>query len=72
MIQINSAYDIIPDRKHLIGKAYTYTVERMNRLLRHHLTRFTCKTYCWSKSFNMIINYVFLFFYRDLFSSISF
>ena len=28
-----SVYDIIPDRKHLVGKAHTYTVEQMNRLL---------------------------------------
>ena len=41
-----SAYDIIPSNKHLVGKAYTYTVERMNGLLRHYIARFTRKTYC--------------------------
>ena len=53
-----SAYNIIPKDKHLIGKSHTYTVERMNRLLRHYLARFSRKTYCWSKSLNMIINSV--------------
>ena len=67
-----SVYDIIPRHKRLVGKAYTYTVERMNRFLRHYLARFACKTYCWSKSFNMIINSVFLFLYHDFFSSIHF
>ena len=38
-------YDIIPSNKHLIGKSNTYTVERMNHLLRHYLTRFA-RTYC--------------------------
>ena len=67
-----SVYNIIPRHKRLVGKAHTYTVERMNRLLRHYLSRFARKTYCWSKSFNMIISYVFLFLYRDFFSSIHF
>jgi len=57
-----SVYDIIPRHKRLVGKAHTYTVERMNRLLRHYLARFARKTYCWSKSFNTIINSIFLFF----------
>ena len=30
-------YDIISPDKHLIGKSHTFTVERMNRLLRHYL-----------------------------------
>ena len=34
-------------------------MERINRLLRYCLARFTHKTYCWSKSLNMIINSVF-------------
>ena len=55
-----TAYDIIPRNRRLVGKAHTYTVERMNRLLRHYLARFTRKTYCWSKSLNMIIDSVFL------------
>ena len=67
-----SVYDIIPRRKRLVGKAHTYTVERMNRLLRHYLARFACKTYCWSKSFNMIISSVFLFLHLDFFPSIHF
>ena len=49
-----SVYDIIPSNKHLIGKSNTYTVERMNRLIRHYLVRFARKTYCWSRSLSMI------------------
>ena len=41
-----SVYDIIPRHKRLVGKAHTYTVERMNRLLRHYLARFARKSYC--------------------------
>ena len=32
-----SVYDIIPRHKRLVGKSHTYTVERMNRLLRPFL-----------------------------------
>ena len=67
-----SAYNIIPKDKHLIGKSHTYTVERMNRILRHYLARFARKTYCWSKTLNMIDNSVILFLYRDLISSLHF
>ena len=67
-----SVYDIIPSNKHLIGKSNTYTVERMNRLLRHYLARFARKTYCWSRSLNMIDNSLLLFLYRDSFVSMHF
>ena len=67
-----TAYDIIPDSKHLVGKSHTYTVERMNRLLRHYLARFTRKTYCWSKNINVIIHSVFLFLHRDFFHLFTF
>ena len=56
-----SVYDIISSNKHLIGKSNTYTVERMNRLLRHYLARFARKTYCWSRSLSMISFSVSLF-----------
>ncbi len=39
-------YDIISPNKHLVGKSHTCPVERMNRLLRHYLARFSRKTYC--------------------------
>ena len=42
-------YDIIDPEKRLVGKFYTYTVERMNRLLYHYLACFACKTYCYTK-----------------------
>ena len=56
-----SVYDIIPKHKRLVGKAHTYTVERMNRLLRHYLARFARKTYCLSRSLSMICFSVSLF-----------
>ena len=37
------AYNLIDPKKRLIGKSHTYTVERMNRLLRHYLARFRRK-----------------------------
>ena len=58
------AYDLINPNNRLIGKAHTYNVERMNRLLRHYLARFTRKTYCWSKSLSMIEDSVLLFLHR--------
>ncbi|MDR1240842.1 MAG: hypothetical protein LBK29_03120 [Oscillospiraceae bacterium] len=50
--------------KHIVGKSHTYTVERANRLLRHYLARFIRRTYCWSKSLEMIENSVLLFMHR--------
>ena len=67
-----SAYNTISKDKHLIRKSHTYTVERMNCTLRHYLARFARKTYCWSKTLNMIDNSVILFLYRDLISSLHF
>ena len=67
-----SVYHVIPGNKHLIGKSNTYAVECMNRFLRHHLARFVRKTYCWSKSLNMIDNSLLLFLFRDSFVSIYF
>ncbi|MDR2073783.1 MAG: IS1 family transposase, partial [Oscillospiraceae bacterium] len=61
------SYNLIDPMKRIIGKAHTYTVERMNRLLRHYLARFARKTYCWSRSLKMIENSVLLFMCRDLF-----
>ena len=64
------AYNLIDRKKGLIGKSHTYTVERMNRLLRHYLARFRRKTYCWSKSLSMINDSVLLFIHRNSLSSI--
>ena len=59
------AYNLIDPAKHLTGKAHTYTVERMNRLLRYYLARFARKTYCYSKSLKMIKHSLLLFMHRD-------
>ena len=66
------AYDLINPKKRLVGKAHTYNVERMNRLLRHYLARFTRKTFCYSKSISMIVDSVLLFLHRHSISSIRF
>ena len=41
------------------------TVERMNRLLRNYLAKFARKTYCCSKSLQMIKYSLMLFMHRD-------
>jgi IS1 family transposase len=61
------SYNLINPDKHIVGKAHTSAVERMNRLLRHYLARFARKTYCWSKSLEMIENSVLLFMNRSIF-----
>ena len=66
------AYNLIDHKKRLIGKSHTYNVERMNRLLRHYLARFNRKTFCYSKSLDMISDSVLLFLHRDSISSIRF
>lgn len=48
-----------------MGKAYTYTVERTNRFLRHYLARFVRKSYSSSKSVFMVELSVYLFIYKD-------
>ena len=55
----------IDTTKHLTGNAHTYTVERMNRLLRHYLARVARKTYCYSKNLQMIKYSLLLFMHRD-------
>ncbi len=59
------AYNLIDPAKHLTGKAHTYTIERMNRLMRYYLARFARKTYCYSKSLQMIKYSLLLFMHRD-------
>ena len=59
------AYNLIDPTKHLLGKAHTYTVELINRLLRHYLARLARKTYCYSKSLQMIKFYLLLFMHRE-------
>jgi len=66
------AYGWLPESKHLWGKAHTYTVERTNRRLRHYLSRLIRKTYCFSKSKEMLDMTLTLFRYRNSFMSISF
>ena len=63
------AYDLLPDKKHLWGKAHTYTVERTNRRLRHYLARLVRKTYCYSKSEEMLYLSVILFMFKDIFGT---
>ena len=65
------AYNLINLAKHLTGKAHTYTVERMNKLLRYYLERLARKTYCYSKSLQMIKYQLLLFIYRDFIECIK-
>ena len=58
------AHKLIDPSKHLTEKAHTYTIEHMNRLLRHYLARFARKTYCYSKKLQMI-RYSLLLFRRS-------
>lgn len=57
-------YNLLPNNKHLKGKAHTYTVERTNRRLRHYLARLGRKTYCVSKSKKMLEASLTLFIYQ--------
>lgn len=66
------SYNLINPENHIVGKSYTYTVERTNRLLRHYLARFARKTYSVSKSFPMIIYSLYLFCFKHILSSIYF
>ena len=66
------AYGLLPENQHLWGKAHTYTVERTNRRLRHYLARLTRRTYCFSKSVEMLEASLTLFVYQNLLISILF
>ncbi len=50
------AYRALPPKKHLVGKAYTFTVEGKNSQLRHYLARFHRRTKCYSKAVHMIFD----------------
>jgi len=45
---------VIPAEIHLQTKAETYTVEGKNAQIRHRLARFKRKTFCYSKSVEMV------------------
>lgn len=66
------AYKLLPENQHLWGKAHTYTVERTNRRLRHYLARLTRRTYCVSKSLDMLDASLTLFTYRNFLLCIDF
>ena len=55
MLQIDFWHMILSHQINILSEnPHTFTVERMNRLLRHYLARFARKTYCWSHSLSMI------------------
>ena len=66
------AYNLLPENQHLWGKAHTYTVERTNRRLRHYLARLTRRTYCFSKSAEMLEASLTLFVYKDILLCMNF
>ncbi len=45
---------VIPSELHLATKAETHTVEGKNAQIRHCLARFRRKTFCYSKSWQMV------------------
>jgi insertion element IS1 protein InsB len=45
---------VIPHEIHLQSKAETHTVEGINAQIRHSLARFRRKTFCYSKSAEMV------------------
>ena len=46
--------EILPPERHIIGKAYTHTIERDNSNTRHHLGRMTRRTKVVSKESKMV------------------
>ncbi|WP_317178072.1 IS1 family transposase, partial [Pectobacterium sp. HCp5_1] len=48
-----SAYEMLPDKKHITGKLYTQRIERENLNLRNRLKRLNRKTIEYSKSVEM-------------------
>ncbi|WP_317177162.1 IS1 family transposase, partial [Pectobacterium sp. HCp5_1] len=48
-----SAYEMLPDKKHITGKLYTQRIERENLNLRNRLKRLNRKTIGYSKSVEM-------------------
>ena len=45
---------VLPQKRHIIGKAHTISIEQNNSNTRHHLGRFTRKTKIVSKSVEMV------------------
>ncbi len=45
---------VIPKEVHVQTKAETWSVESLNSRIRHYLVRFRRKTFCYSKSINMV------------------
>jgi insertion element IS1 protein InsB len=54
--------ELIPSEKHMESKAETFTVEGYNSRIRHYLARFKRNGKCYSKSENMIVVSLKLFF----------
>ena len=46
--------EVLPQERHIIGKAYTHAIERDNSNTRHHLARTTRRTKVVSKSEDML------------------
>ncbi len=45
---------VLPEGKHIASKAETYTIEGLNSKVRHFMARFHRRTFCYSKSVDMI------------------
>lgn len=61
---------VLPDKKHISSKAETYTIEKLNGCVRHFLARFHRRSYCYSKSVEMITYSLNLLFHKRNFKCI--
>ncbi len=53
---------VIPKEVHVQTKSETWSIEGLNSRLRHYLARFRRKTFCYSKSINMVKATLIIFF----------
>jgi hypothetical protein len=56
----------IPQEKHVQSKAQTHIIEGENSRIRHYLARFHRKTFCYSKSLEMVNISMLLLTYKDV------
>lgn len=55
---------VLPEARHKSSKAETYTIEGLNSVIRHFIARFHRRTHCYSKSEEMIVYTLNLFFHK--------
>jgi insertion element IS1 protein InsB len=58
--------NFLPHKKHVQSKAQTHIIEGENSRIRHYLARLHRKTFCYSKSLEMVNISMLLLTYKDL------